>query len=66
MKKLRQFLPECRILGRQNINLVTFDIKHTDEAKKKISKSIKGKTTVCKGKTWKIVSGKRVWINKKE
>lgn len=36
---------------------------HTEEAKKKIGDASRGKTTKYKGKTWKVIDGKRVWID---
>jgi len=49
-------------LGKQN----SLGYKHTEEAKEKIGAAVKGKSTVYKGKTWKIVDGKRVWVDKQE
>ena len=47
-------------LGKQN----TLGYKHTEEARKRIGDAFRGKTTNHKGKTWKIVDGKRVWTDK--
>lgn len=38
--------------------------RHTEEALQKISEASKKQPPRYKGKTWKIIDGKRVWINK--
>lgn len=47
-------------LGHQN----GLGYRHTEEAKKRISDAIRGTTTIHKGRTWKIIDGKRVWVDK--
>lgn len=37
---------------------------HSEETKKKLSDANKGKHSHCKGMTWKIINGKRVWVEK--
>jgi len=45
-------------LGKQN----ALGYCHTDKAKEKIGAAFRGKTNLyCKGKSWKIVNGKRKW-----
>lgn len=41
-----------------------FNKKHSKESTNKISESKKGLTPWNKGKVWKIINGKRIWINK--
>lgn len=38
--------------------------KRSAEARKKMADSHKGKPSRCKGKTWKLIDGKRVWLDK--
>jgi hypothetical protein len=42
----------------------TKGMKFSDETKKKMSQSQKGISKGHKGKTWKIINGKRVWMDK--
>ncbi len=41
-------------------------IIRSEETKKKMSISHKGKHSTAKGKSWKIVNGKRVWFSKED
>lgn len=41
-------------------------IIRSEETKKKMSVSHKGKHTTAKGKSWKLVNGKRVWFSKED
>lgn len=47
-------------LGKQN----ALGYKHTEETKQRIAEAIRGKTTVHKGRTWKLIDGQRVWMDK--
>jgi group I intron endonuclease len=40
--------------------------RHTEEAKIKIGNAARGKSTKNKGRSWKIIDGKRVWADKNE
>lgn len=42
-------------------NDVETDCTQSDETKRKISEAIKGSSSPCKGRHWKLVDGKRVW-----
>jgi len=46
-------------LGKQN----SLGHKHTEESKQKIGAASRGKPSAHKGKTWKIIDSKRVWLN---
>jgi group I intron endonuclease len=64
-EETRQLLSEINLgnqncLGKQN----ALGYKHTQEAKQRIADAVRGRTTIHKGRTWKLVDGKRVWVDR--
>lgn len=52
--------------GNQNAlgNTNALGYRHNDEAKQRIAESSRNRKSPTKGKTWKIIDGKRVWVEK--
>jgi group I intron endonuclease len=49
---------------KEKLSKIRKGTKLSEETKEKIRNAISGRTTVHKGRTWKIIDGKRVWIDK--
>lgn len=57
----QHFVAMMNVINAARLNPPESGHNHTEETRKKISNSRKGK---CKGMSWKIVEGHRVWYKK--